>query len=907
MRAARRFRIWRNRIRAIVRKEELDQDLDQELAFHLEQLTAENIADGMSRIEARQAARRIFGNVGALAEESRDQRRMNWLNDAMQDVAYGWRMLRGNLRFTIVAAASLALGIGANTAILSALDTVFRADLPLPDADRLVLIRAVPRQNPENISNSTVPEYLAWKRSVRSYSNLGLSIANFQDLSMTEDGAPPERITGQAVTFSLLQTLGVAPALGRVFTEEEASVDAPARVIILSHRLWQRRFRGDPTIVDRQIRMDGRWNTIIGVMPEGFWYPHPAVDYWVPLGMTAAQKQASGRLFAVTARLKDGIPRERADAELALISTQLQREFPEREGSWGARTQPIREHWFGWLRQPLLILEGAGLLILMIACANVATLLVARATVRRPEFAMRAALGAGHGRIFRQLLAESVLLSGIGGVLGLAVAWLVSKLLNGMQPPPGGISLPAMALNPVVFALEMVIALVCGLTFGILPAFTGLAGAKSLHEQAKRPGRERFRGTLVAAQVGLALILLIGSGLLIQSLQHLVDEDRGYEPEGLLTFEFRIPQGEYLKQAESFHGMPAAEVRPPMATMQRVYDRLWSLPGVTSIGGISQPIVNGILVPTFAVMREDRPTPETASEREALLANYFIITPNLLATLRGKIVHGRDITTDDTASSPWVAIINESAARQYWPGEDPIGKRFMLDVAEGERQRVVIGVVHDITTNATEGPHRPSVYTSYLQQPEVYRGFNGNMFGQMVFALRGPGDVSRLIPAARQAVAEVDPNHPISNATSIVWWGGFVMINRGLYFLVLGTFAFVATLLATMGIYGVTAYAVSQRTREIAIRMSVGARESEIGLLLCRRAMMLIGIGLGGGLIGAWMFAGLLRTQMWRMTTDDPLTFIAAAVFLAIVALIATLIPARKAMQVNPSVALRSE
>jgi putative ABC transport system permease protein len=813
MRRSRWLRIWNNRLHSLFRKDRLDAELSQELALHFEQLVGEHVAEGMSPEAARRAAKLALGNLSILEEECRDQRRVGWLHDVWQDLRYGLRMLRQSPGFTSIVVLSLALGIGANSAILGALRSTLLAKVPFPDGDRLVLVRTYPEWNPALSNSASIPDYIAWKQQSRSFESMGASIADHsRDFGAEEDGRPAERIEGHGFAPSLFVALGVQPMLGRTFTEAEAEVDHPAPVMVLSHRLWQRRFGSDPGVLGKQVRLSGASLTIIGVMPPDFHYPLQETEYWVPLGINHFQLQGSARFFEVVARLKPGVSVQQAQAEMDGIAAQLSHDFPDRHKGWRIRVQALRDAWYGWMKIPLATLEGAVALVLLIACANIAGLLLARGAARRPEIVMRMALGAGRGRVVRQMLTESVLLSLIGGALGTFVAWGALRALLQMNPPLAGQRITDVAVDLPLLALLGLLSVVTGLVFGTGPAIAcfqlDLAGP--LKESTRSAGspyrRKRLQSALVMLQIASALVLLIGSGLLINSFIRLAGYDLNFDPSGLLTFEYRIPQQQYVHNIGVFQGAPYSAIDPsPTPAIQRVYEQLRTMRGPESVAGISLPPVNSLVLNSLGFSIEDKPMPENAADRNVFRAVYFLITPNFFTTMKARVVRGRDLNDFDTAASSWVAIINESMARRFWPGEDPIGKRLTLGVVSGERPREIVGVVADIPVRRDRAESQPVIYTSYLQQSPDYRGPIANMFGQMTFLLRTPGDPLSLVPAARSAVADVDPDHAITRIQMMEqYWGGGLRDKRILAS-VLGAFAFVATVLAAIGLYGVMA------------------------------------------------------------------------------------------------------
>jgi putative ABC transport system permease protein len=616
---------------------------------------------------------------------------------------------------------------------------------------------------------------------------------------------------------------------------------------------------------------------------------------------------ASARLFAVTARLRDGVSPQQAQAELDAVSAQLDREFPLRQRGWRARLVFPRELWFGWLLLPLALLETAGAIVLLIACANLGVLLLARATARQAEFAMRTALGASRSRLIRQLFAEALLLSGLGGIASLSIGWACVQLLAFLQPPPGGAHASSLTLGAPTVVIAMLLSIASGLLAGAAPVLWQWRRGASLRETAERGGGTAWRGALVTVQLSLALMLLIASGLLAKNLIRVVSNDRGFDIDGLLTFDFHISPQQYLRPGGSYQGMPVGEARSTAAVIKRVHDRLHTIPGVQSMAAVSSPLVNALVVPVLPVLVPGRPVPTTPAERDALSAVHLRMTPGYLRTVRAHLLRGRDIAETDTPESPWVAVVNESMARRFWPGEDPIGRPFVFDVASGERPRTVVGIVRDMAQMLGGLGIRAVVYTSYVQQPEYYRGPFANQFGQMTFVIRGPADPAQLIPDVRRAIAEVEPGRTISNVTPLVRWGGFGTLNRGLNAAAVGGFAIVATLLACLGVYGVTVYSISQRTREIGIRLALGGQLSEIVRLLCTQAVRLIGIGAVLGGAGALGLTRFLASELPQVSPHDPAIFMGAIVLLALVAFVASLAPARVVRAINPTNALRAE
>ncbi|MBZ5575223.1 MAG: ABC transporter permease [Acidobacteriia bacterium] len=887
----------------------MDAELGRELALHFEQLVQEHTGDGMTRAEARRAARRAFGNLATLEDECRDHRRVAWLHDLRQDVVYGLRMLRKSPGFTAIAVTSLALGIGGNAAILGVADAVLRASLPFPDASRVAIVRSAPAENPFQNNNASGAESLTWKRQTSAFESMGISLNEQRDFGPDSEGTPAERIAGQAASWELFRTLGVQPMLGRVFTEAEDSGGQPAAVLVISHRLWQRRFGSDPHIVGRRVPVNGNATSIIGVMPMGFQYPTEHEDYWAPLSARQRAMAEATPFFLVTARLRRGVSADQAQSMLDAAARQIR----NRDRGRGAQVLPLRKAWFGWLAEPLYTLEAAVGLILLIACANVAGLLLARGAARRPEMALRVALGAGRGRIFRQLLTESLLLSLGGGVWGVLVAWEALHSLPALTPPPGLPHLTA-GLDARALALTGMLSVATGLAFGLAPALAAfhLDLNQSLKESVPSLGlgwrRPRFRGALVTVQIALAFVLLIGAGLLNRSFLRMVGRDLHFDPHGLLTFEIHLPGQRYQHDLGTDHGVPLVEFDPPPSqAISRVYDRLQNLTGAESVAGVSFRPVNSFILPSVTAILEGRPAPENDAERRVRSAAYFLVTPNFFATMKSPLLQGREIAPSDTVERPWVAIVNETAARRFWPGQNPIGQHFTLDTGSQERPREVVGVAPDIPLRRIETGPRPVIYTSYAQQPARYRGRSANMFGQMTFVLRTSGDPRSLLAAARQAVSEVEPDLPLARVATIERiLDGRIREQRD-YAWAAGIFALAAAVLAAIGIYGVMAYAVARQTREIGIRMALGAEARHIVRFVGRPVALPITAGLALGLAGSLALTRLIASQLWGTAPTDPATFMAVSLLFLAVALLACFLPARRAFQVDPARTLRNE
>jgi putative ABC transport system permease protein len=832
------------------------------------------------------------------------------MNTVRLDVLYGLRMLAKRPVFTAVAALSLALGIGLNTAIFSLVNTMLWGSLSFRDPDRLAMVWSVPPQHPDRLDNVSVPDYMALKDRNRSFEILGAMGGDERDFGAAENGAPAERIEGEEYTPELLQALGVQPLLGRLFTAAEDQIDNPAPVIVISYRLWQRRFGGDKDILNQSVLINGVKTGIIGVMRPDFLFADDHAEYLAPIPFNRFQLRGSGRFLLVAGRLKPGVSIEQAQADLQPIAGQLAKEFPrdmDQGKPWTIRVQSIREGLYGFMRRPLLLLQGAVGFVLLIACANVAGLLLARSSSRQTEVAIRSALGASPGRIFRQFITESVLLSLAGGVLGVLLAWWAVRVLVAMAPPwfP---RLHEIGIDGRVLLFSAGIAVLTGIVFGLAPALHGSrSGVAEALKDATRGGtaggaRNRIRASLVSAQLALALVLLIGSGLLIRSFLKMQGADLGCDPRGVLTFQIRFPGPQFAKPVAVYNGVPLWNISPlPATQLQRVFERVQSMRGVQSAGAmVFAPMT---FTPETQFTIEGRPVQLT----DAPSALYYPVTPNFFHTMKTPLLRGRDFTVHDTANSPWVAIVSETLARRYWPNEDPIGKHLKVDLSPEDQPREIVAVVHDTPSNPQQKTQQPAIYVPFFQAGPHAIGPMSFLRFQLTFVVRTQGDPMSMLPAMRSAVAEIDPNLPLGTPRTMENNLAEQVQYPRYYSMLLGLFAFVATLLAAVGIYGIMAYAVEQRTREIGIRRALGASAWLVSQLVIRQAIGMIALGLVVGLAGAMALTRYLSSELWEVQSTDPATFVAVSLLLIAVALLACIVPTRRAVQVDPTIALRYE
>jgi putative ABC transport system permease protein len=831
-----------------------------------------------------------------------------------QDVRFGCRMLLSKPGFTAAAVLSIALGIGANTTIFSLVHGVLLAPLPYPHPERLAMIFAVPPNRPDGTALASPRDYFPWKDQSQSFDLVGMAVVADRDFGSEAGGIPADRIEGWEFSTSTLEILGAKAALGRLFTPEEDEPGKGATVLMISDALWQRRYGGDRNVIGKEVRLDGVPNTIIGVMPPafGFW---ERADYYKPnnLGPNVLQNPGGGRFMYVLARLKPGVSFTQAQAELEALASHLAEAEPERLKGWGVRVEPLREALYGsWIRNALLVMEGVVGFVLLIACANVAGLLLARASSRRGEISVRAALGAGRRRILRQLLTESVLLAIAGGVFGLLLAWWGVRVLVALSPP----WLPRVdqiRIDAAVLAFTAALAVVTGLLFGAVPAWQ--ASKPDLVESLKESprggatgfARFGFRSALVVLQIALALVLLVGAGLVMNSFIRVQMVDLGCDPKGVLTVTFRLPTNRVYTHPTKQDGVVVREVSPQVSLIQgQICERIRAVPGVIAAAGIGWPPLQGAYSATFAI--EGRPVPETAAEKQALSSAYSIITPGYFAALRIPFVQGRDFSDTDTLSSPWVAIVNETMARRFWPDESAIGKRLTVGLWKDELPREIVGVVADTPMNRRQTRPQPALFVSYTQlAPHWTQNPYYPMRRQMVFVVRSAGAPRSLLSAITRAAAEIEPDVPLTEVSTMEEYLGEQIDTPRYFLMVLGVFAVVALLLAVVGIYGVMAWSVAQRTREIGIRMALGAGARNVLVGVLRSAFVIAVAGLILGLAGSFALTRLIRSVLWGVTPTDPATFAGAAALLAAAAVLAALVPALRAARLDPNISLRHE
>ncbi len=801
-----------------------------------------------------------------------------------QDIVYAFRRLWKAPAFTIVALVTLSLGIGANSAIFTVVNGVLLKPLPYDRPDELVGVFHLTRDGHKSVMSP--PNFL----DVRAQNHTLADVAACDTFGMTLTGVgEPVRLDGAEVSAGLFGVLRVQPILGRTFRPEE---NEPGRtgVVLLGHQLWQQRFGASAAAVGRVLTLDGKPHVIIGVLPPGFAYP-ARVQLWTPIEYDQVFRVTNRGAWyiEVIGRLKPGVTADRAAADVAAIARRLQPQFPESNTDVGFTVAPLGEHIIGDTRTALLVLLGAVGLVLLIACANVANLMLARAASRQSEIAIRAALGAGRRRLIRQLLTESAMLAIAGGAIGLLIASWGSDLLVWLRP--NGIPrLDEVRIDGAVLAFTGVAALLTGLLFGSIPAVQ--ATQPALMATLKDGGRgaltgrhgSRVRGALVISEMALAVTLLIGAGLLINSFIRLQHVDPGFRPGEALTFRLALSESAYADEARRAQ------------FFARLLDRLRTLPGVRSAGAVvGLPLTGREIDLSFDV--EGRPPAEPGRKPSMEMR---VATPDYFATLGIPLKRGRMFTDADAAESPQVAVLSESAARRFFPHEDPIGKRIVLGWHRDKKPNAggeVVGIVGDVKDLGLDEEAPPEIYLPH-QQLGV---------GSMDVVLRSDVPPLSLARAVEQSVHQLDPNVPVSSLRTVQQLVAESISQPRFYVVLLGSFAGLALVLAVVGIFGVMSYAVTQQTREIGIRIALGADRSAVVRMVLQHAMVLAGTGLAIGLVAALALARTLASMLFDLSPNDPLTFAAVLTALTLVALVASYIPARRATRVDPVVALRAE
>ncbi|MEK6287023.1 MAG: ABC transporter permease [Acidobacteriota bacterium] len=799
----------------------------------------------------------------------------------LRDLRYGIRMLLKKPGFTAVAVVALGLGIGANSAIFSVVNAVMLRPLPYAEPERLVSAESVNSLNPQSETAGVSPaDFWDWKEQSQAFEELAvLSGGGGFNLKDTDQ---PDVFNGARVSFNFFQTFGVQPLLGRAFSPEDGELNSP-ETVVLSYRLWMRRFGGDPSVVGRTFNTFEGGTTVIGVMPPDFKFPSYA-EVWTPLARNSGEmRNRSNRYFNVVGRLNPDQSVESGQAELEAIASRLEAQYPKANRGWTAQLTPFRDKLMGGTRTALFVLLGAVGCVLLIACTNVANLLLARAASRRKEMAIRLALGARRSRLMRQLLTESVVLGLAGGAVGLLLAAWGLDLLIGILPSKEAFQLPVeIRIDRAVVFFTLVISVLTGIVFGMVPAWQ--ASRPDVSSWLKEGGRgsgsvhQRTRNALIIGEIAVALVLLVGAALLVQSFLRLRRVDLGYDPNGLLTMWVSAPFSRY----------------PNEEAKARFYKRLLEQASqVHGADGVALTCETWFGLLNFQFNIEGDPLPAgDASVR------YSSISPGYFHVLKAQVRAGRDFDDRDDARAPSVAIVNETLARRYFPDSNPIGRKIVLGYMGRRLVREIVGVSSDIKQEEISSPAKPEMYVPYQQVPWL---------GAALVVRASSGDPMSLRKDLQQAIWEADKDLPVSGAETVEHHLSDLVAEPRLYTLLLGVFAGVALILASVGIYGVMSYAVTERRHEIGIRMALGAERRDVLGLVVRQGLMLALLGVAIGVVAAFALTRVMSSLLYGVSASDPLTFAAISILLTGVALGACFIPALRATKVDPMVALRYE
>ena len=805
------------------------------------------------------------------------------MSSVLSDLRHGLRVLLRTPLFTICTIAALAIGIGATTALFSVVHALLVKPLPYADAEQLVVIweHNLPRNRPRNVVSPA--NFLTWKERSRSFDKMAAFTQN--RVTLTGAGEPQEMAT-IVVAADLLDLLGATPMLGRAFAPGEDQEGA-SRTLILSHASWLRLFGGNPNVIGSQAVINGEPVTVIGVMPRSFEVMGLPADVYMPFRLGPSARRFSGRSWVAVGRMKAGVTRDQAQAEMESVMAELRREQPDFNTGWTVNVVPLREQLVGDVRLAILVLFGAVAVVLLIACGNIGSLMLTRASGRRRELAIRSAVGAGTGRLLTQLVCESLMLSLAGGALGVLLAtWLLSGLSSWViarLPIP---LLTQVSIDPIVLAFAAAVTVFTTMICGLAPALGATAGSLVA---ALRDGSPNFAGSarssfmrkaFVIGEIALALTVFCGAGVLGRSLMQLQNVNPGFSADSALSLRVTLPQRSY------------AESNAQHIFHTRVIEGLRALPEVSAVGGTSFLPLAGV-GPATSFWRADAPQPPPA---ERPVADARPVTVGYFSAMNIPLLAGRDVAESDTGDREPVAVINETFARQIYPGDNPIGRRFILNLGN-DKPHEIIGVVGDVKLATLDGEIRPTAYLSSRQYA----------FGIMTYVVRTAGDPDRLAPAATRVIRGIDPLLPVSAVRALDDVFAESIARPRLTAIAMSIFALTALLLAALGVYGIVAYSVAQRTREFGIRVALGARPAQIVGMVVGQNLKIVAIGLVIGLVTAVPATRLLGGLLFQVGPNDPFTFAVIGALLALVALVASYLPARRGTTIDPVVTLKAE
>ncbi|HET6936277.1 MAG TPA: ABC transporter permease [Candidatus Angelobacter sp.] len=874
-------RLWA-RLRGLATSTARENDMRQEFESHMQMHIEDNIRAGMTAEEARREAALKFGGIEAVKESVRDESRLIWLETAWIDLRYAFRSLRLNSGFTTAAILSLALGIGATVAIFTVADNLLLRPLPYPNPSELVMIYGA-NQRLKSDHNVVAPaDYLDWKALSTSFTGIG---AFFDYHVVFGDGMRAEEVDAQAVTAEVLPLLGAKAVRGRLLTSQEDSDDA--QVAVISYRLWQEWFGGNEDIIGRKVQVNARPFTVVGVLSPGFYFHRRSTDIWLPLGLKASPELRAklGRWLLTVARIKPDHSLRQARTEMRAVARRLEIAYPETNTGWGVNVEPLRDSLVGSVKTSLFVLLGAVSLLLAVACANVANLLLARYTARRREIAVRSALGATPLRLIRQLLTESLILGLSGGLLGLAFALFAVERLVVLAPRELTRSVAvAFDLRIVIFSFGL--ALITVVASGLAPAFLAMRGDvnRALHEESRSSTGtgSRLRSWLVVGEIACSVALLAGAGLLFRTMIGLQSVNPGLDAADVLTFRVNVPKAHYSDHEKTVRFYKDAA------------ERLAQIPGVISASAVSFLPFNGLAAGTD-VMIAGRPP---ARPGESIGSVVRTVLPGYFRTMGIPIRQGRDFTyADDVGSTPYRFVVNEAFVRQYLGGEEPIGKEISVYMDDKNPFGQIIGVVGDTKEGALDQKAEPTVYYIHSHLP----------YGEMVFVLRTQTPPLEIAAPARRVIQSLDPEVPVADTQPMSRVVSSTYARQKFSTVLLSGFSFTALFLAAIGIYGLLAYSVVQRTREIAVRVALGAEPPAILRLVVGSGIRLAVLGTAVGVGGALLLSGAMKSMLYEISARDPLAFTAAPVVLFAIALLASYLPARRAAKVSPMEALRNE
>jgi predicted permease len=876
------------RLRSLFRRRQADQELDQELRYHVKQKTAQNLAKGMSPQEARRAALLEMGGIEKRKEECRDTRRVTWLQDLIQDLRYGLRMFQKSPGFSAVVVFTLALGIGANTAIFSIVDAVLLRPLPYSQPDRLVFL--MEQRPPEEMDISiSFPDFEDWRAMNTVFESIGAY--RLASVVMTGRG-DPENLKMREVTSDLFPTLGVQPVLGRSLTPDDDKVGA-VPVVLLSDSLWSRKFGRDTSVIGQRLTLDGESYTIIGVVPTSrFHASWRAMSLFSSLGRHEdefggpAKRDSHPGIYAY-ARMRPGVTLAEARAQMQDIAARLAKQYPQSNTGIGGAVDLLLSSIVGDVRPELIVLLGAVGLVLLIACANVANLLLGRSASRRREIAVRIALGAGRLRLMRQLLTESTLIAIAGGAAALIITFWATSVAVGSASA----SIPRIedvSVDRWVLAYTLGISLVTGILFGILPAWqlTHTDVNESIKEGGRSgsagTGRRRVRSALIVSEIAISMVLLVSASLMIKSLYRLLQADPGFDPTQVLTAVFSLPENHYKEPSKQ------------RQFVQQLVDEISRTPGVQA-AGLENPLLGGWQT---GYIIEGQPLSKTGQDQSTDITR---ITPDSLLAMHVRLIRGRFFTPQDIDAAPQVCIVDTTLAKLVWPNENPLGKRMAVRAENNDPKKPiwmsVVGVVAHVKNYGVDKPSRVETYIPYAQDP----------VGGGSLAVRSSVDPTSLAATIRAAMKSLDPDVPLSQVRELSSITEESVAPRRFSVLLLAAFAALALLLAAVGIYGVMAFTVTQRSHEIGIRVALGAHPHDVLRMVIRDAIVLAGAGIVIGIAGTLAATRFLASLLFEIKPTDPVTFVGVVILLMLVALLACYVPARRAMRVDPMVALRHE